>query len=343
MTRALLAAAGAAALLAAPAGAGIVTLPSPVAPLSASPPLGGGASASAEAIRHQVDSRTDVAVSVDAAGTPFRIVATQRLDVRRVGDYFFTIGAPVVGVAPGPGSSSQPGFRKGALVWAGFNPGRRILSARATLAPRATAEFLPLRIERHGTRTVLVNATRVSAGAYTADAERAPILRYLAGLRTAARTGAVPLGGTTNVTSAIVAVQVTVAAPLRVSGTIGGRRVSLVLGYRASIPAAGKVALRVEPLLTVGRPTAGLSGRRLLAFATHAGLTFARTRQYQSFLGNPDPTGRATTTYVYRTAAAPSRPPVASTSSGRSWTTDLLVAAGLVAALAVGVVVWAKS
>jgi hypothetical protein len=343
MRTALLAAACAAAVLAAPAAASIVTLPSPVAPLSASPPLAGGAAASAEARRHTVDASATVEVSVGAAGDPFQVVATQRLDVRRVGDYYFTIGAPVVGVSAARGSDSLPGFRSGALVWAGFDAGRRVLAARATLDARATAESLPLRVERRAGRTVLVNATTISAGAYTADAARAPILRYLAGLRAAARTGGVPLGGTTNVTSSIEAVQLTVAAPLAVTGTIGGRRISLVLRDRASVRATGRIDLRVEPVLRVATPPGGLSGRALLAFATRAGLTFARARQYESFLGNPDPSGRSTTTYVYRSGTAPAPPAVAAAPSRRSWTTDLLVAVGLVAALVVGVVVWARS
>src|SRR6478736_1408928 len=72
-----------------------VALPSPVAPLSWSPPLSGGATATNEIVRHRVNARTRVDVALDEDGTPFRIVATQRLDVRVKGDYFFTVGAPL--------------------------------------------------------------------------------------------------------------------------------------------------------------------------------------------------------------------------------------------------------
>ena len=76
-----------------------VALPSGVAPLSLTPPLGNGATAANENVRHRVIARTTVRVSVTPDGTPFAVVATQRLDVRVLGDYFFTIGAPVRDVA----------------------------------------------------------------------------------------------------------------------------------------------------------------------------------------------------------------------------------------------------
>jgi hypothetical protein len=343
MKRAALAASALAALaLAAGANARIVTLPSPVAPLSASPPLGGGAAASAEAVRHRIEAKTTVRVGIDRQGRPFRVVATQRLVVHVPGDYFFTIGAPVVAVRPAPGSASVPGYRSGALVWAGFDPGTRVLAARAALDPGASAEFLPLRIARSGGHTVLVNATRISAGAYAADAERTPLVQYLARLRAAARSGTVPIGGAVTVRSAPVAVQLSIAVPLHVAGTIGGRHVSLLLRDRAVVAATGRVDLRVDPVLSIPAPGAG-SGRALLALATRAGLTFARARQYEAFLANPDPTGRTSTTYVFRTAAPPAPVAAAHTPNGRSWQTDLLVAAGLLAALAAAAVVWARS
>ena len=91
--------------LAAPAAASaaqprLAALPSPLAALSATPPLGSGASAAAEGVRHRIDATTRVRVAVDAHGTPFAVTATQRLDVSQPGDYYFTIGAPLTDVAP---------------------------------------------------------------------------------------------------------------------------------------------------------------------------------------------------------------------------------------------------
>ena len=124
-----------------------VALPTPLAQLSSSPPLAGGANATSEVVRHRVDARTGVDVAVDNSGTPFRVRVTHRLDVRVKGDYFFTIGAPVVAVEAAPGSDSTPGRRAASILWAGFNPLRRTLVARATLDPVAVAPSLPLRVE----------------------------------------------------------------------------------------------------------------------------------------------------------------------------------------------------
>src|SRR5262249_26720439 len=145
-----------------------VALPSPAAPLSSSPPLAGGATATNAIVRHRVNARTRVDVALDEDGTPFRIVATQRLDLRVKGDYFFTVGAPLRAVEAAPGSASTPGLRSTAITWAGFNPGRRTLAARATLDPAVAAPSLPLRVEVAPNRVTLVNATPTIATSFTA-------------------------------------------------------------------------------------------------------------------------------------------------------------------------------
>jgi hypothetical protein len=124
--------------------------------------------------------------------------------------------------------------------------------------------------------------------------------------------------------------------------------VDTVLEHRLTVRGAGSIELIVTParparLLDV--PVAGLPGRALLDRVSRTVLTLARIRQYRSFLGNPDPTGRSVTTYVYRTAARPtSTPPVASaTGSTRGWGGTLAVAAGLLLALAAGAFVWSRS
>ena len=96
-------------------------LSSPLAALSATPPLCTGASAAAEGVRHHIDSTTRVRVAVDAQGNPFAVTATQRLVVSQPGDYYFTIGAPLTDVAPAYGSQSTPGLRTATIIWAGFS------------------------------------------------------------------------------------------------------------------------------------------------------------------------------------------------------------------------------
>ena len=70
-----------------------------------------GAFSSSESTRHRVNAVTSVGISIDRSGTPFAITASQSLDVRVAGDYFFTIGAPLQDVAALPGSDSTPGLR----------------------------------------------------------------------------------------------------------------------------------------------------------------------------------------------------------------------------------------
>jgi hypothetical protein len=325
-----------------------VSLPSPLAPLSASPPLGGGATATAEGFRHRIAARTAVDVALDAGGSPFAVRATQRLDVRVLGDYFFTIGAPVLDVEAAPGSASTPGLRAASILWAGFNPGRRTLIARATLDPTAAAPFLPLRVEVAPGRVTLTNTTGVTAGSYAADALVPPLVRYLAQLKRQIALGRTPTSGGAYVTSKPVATGLRIVVPLRVTGTVGGRKVdALVEGARLTVPGGGPVRLTVRPATPerlIDDPTSGLSGRQLLARASRASLTLARMRQYQTFLGNPDPSGSNETTYAYRTAARPAPPPVAIMHvTQRDWTTTIAVAAGLLIATAGALAVWSRS
>jgi hypothetical protein len=334
-----------------------VALPSPVQPLSPQPPLGSAPITETEGIFHRVDAATRVRVRVDRSGRPFAVGATHRLAVRDPGDYAFVVPAPVLDVRAAAGSQSVPGQRRGAIVWAGFNPSRKVLAANATLDPRAAGRELPLRIEVGPSTITLVNATPITAGVFTAEAVAPPLARYLDRVRAAALAGRAIPPGVADLTTMARPAHTTVEAPLRVTGTVGGRRVDTVLGdgrpLRVTLRRGdGRVALRVEPvaptrLLTPpGRSwaEAGLGGRALLARTNGALLRLARVRQYDAFLANPDPRGPATATFVYRTGrpAAATAPPVATDESSSALTTALVVAATL-AALAAGVVVWARS
>lgn len=275
---------------------------------------------------------------MDAAGSPFAVAATQRLAVRVKGDYLFTVGAPVDDVQAAPGSASTPGFRTGAIVWAGFDPGRRLLAARATLDTHAVAPLLPLRIVVSGGRTTLVNATRVTVGAFGASAVPGSVVRALRDLRAGTTAGA-------QVNGTPVPVRITVVAPLRVTGTIGGRRVSLVLTGRRTVAAAGAVRLTVTPLRPTVPERLPHGGRELFALASRLALATARAGQYLQFLANPDAQGRSETAFAYRTARRPvvAAPPVVVVRHGRSWVEAALVAIGILALAAAALAAWARS
>jgi hypothetical protein len=320
-----------------------IALPSPTAALSAEPPLAGGARTSAENTAHSVSASTNVVVAIDDVGTPFAVTASQRLDVRGVGDYFFTIGAPVLTVRAPASSASLPGMRTGSILWAGFNPGTRALVARATLDPSKVARALPLRVHVHGGTVVLKNETSVSISTFGADAPGAPLVSYLARLRDDVAHGRVPPQVTVPLSSTPVDQRITVAAPLHVTGTIGRQRVDLLLRNRAQIHGTGRIDLRVEPVLLVGDVTA-TGGRALLRAAIRTTLTVARANQYEEFLGNPDPAGPSRTVYAYRTSSPPHAAPIAAVGHHRrSWITTVLVVGVITAALAAAASLWARS
>jgi hypothetical protein len=323
--------------------AGRAALPSPIAPLSAEPPLAGGAKASAENVTHSIATSTRVVVAIDDVGSPFAVTATQRLDVLGTGDYFFTIGAPVLTVRATPDSESVPGMRTGSIVWAGFDPDRRVLVARATLDPPKVVSALPIRIHAHGDTVVLENATRVSVGTFDADAARAPLIVYLARLRSDVAQGRIPLPTSVQLASEPVDDRVIVAAPLRVVGTIGHTRVDLLLRDRARVHASGRIDLQVEPVERVEN-VAATDGRGLLRAAIRATLTFARAHQYEEFLGNPDPAGANRTVYVFRTASPPHAAPIAAVGHHRrTWFATVLVVGVIAAALVAGAAMWSRS
>ncbi len=329
--------------LASPAAAGqIASLPSPLAPLSPSPPLG-LASASAENVRHRVAATLRVHVSLSPDGKPFAVAVDQSLSVGVQGDYFFTIGAPVLAVRAPAGSASTPGMRTASIVWAGFNPGERLLVARATLEPAKVVATLPIRIRVSGETVTLENATGISVGSFSADAPRAPLVAYLTRLRAEVADGRMPLQTTIPLASAPTNMRITVTAPLHVTGTIGAQRIDLMLGGRTRIHGHGRIDLHVEPVEHVDDITA-TTGRALLREAIRATLTLARANQYDEFLGNPDPAGASRTVYAYRSASPPRAAPIAAVGHHRrTWVETALLVAALAAALAAGAALWARS
>ena len=344
------------ACLLAPAATAAVALPWPTQPLTPQPPLAPATvSAFANRFRGHVDASATVRVGLEPAGAVRTVSVTQRLVVGGPGDYVLTIPAPARSVVRGPGSESEPGLRRNALVWQGFSPGRRVLVATAALDVAVARAALPLRVRLAGSdrrwTLTLENRTTTRVASFRARAAQAAVERYRRALAGFPLEAPAKPGRFADVQS-IEPGRRTVVAAFRVSGTAtfpGGSSMAIheLLGdggpASVEIALAGqgrpRLALRVEPVL----PERLLLSARTLDAAIEAALAQALARQYESFLANPDPAGRSRTTYVFATAAeAPVAVPAVERGDGGPWRA-VVVALLLTAAAGAALVAWSRS
>ncbi len=335
-----------------------ILLPSVRTTLTPGPPLT-AANVSGEVLYPPgMSSDQKVLVGVDSTGKPVSLQVVQRLELAKLGDYSFTVPGPISDVEVAPGSDSQPGLRKDAILWSGFSAGKKTLAARATLRPGAATSRLPLRVSvERDADALIVRGENVAVA-------RAPILVGSLSLSEAAKAlrrtrKYLPLGAAAPDLYAIVrqaplSRSERIVAPLDVQGQVGGERFHYVLGDGRPLrferrfehaPKGAKLHLVVTPVpperLLRTRPT---DVERALTLVARARLTVARELQFHNFLANPNPTGRSTATYVYETAkrSAVSKPVTPSERGSSSWPAFLAVALGVVGAGTL-VVLWANS
>jgi hypothetical protein len=272
------------AVLAAPAAALAdtqqVLLPGPTPYPTPSPPLVTVAAPPWATLTFKIHagSQQQVRVGTGADGRPVSLRVLQRLRLTGTGDYLIVVSAPVLDVRPAPGSQSQPGLRRGQILWSGFSSSHKLLAADATLRPGPAEPFLPLRLEAHrdGERYTLTvtNATRTSQVAFQGAAS-APELAQLLDRTRKDSLAQVRLRSQYLTIDGLVSQRPTrahVVAPLRVEGelrfpsapssakggTVHGRTVSfaVVLGderalvHRIEVTGGGDPRLHVE-----ARPT----------------------------------------------------------------------------------------
>ena len=240
----LLAAIALALCAAAPAGAAepkVVSLPWPPTILPKTPPLAPpteGASTISPLFVRKVGNRERVVVGVDAAGKTQSVRVLQTITLKQLGDYTFSVAAPVQSVLPGPGTGAPPGQRRNQILWQGFSPGRRTLAAWADLRLPDSVSVLPLQVRvetevdgrplaagetRSGDLTVtlkLTNATPVTARSYTTDPDPVSLRQVLERIRVAIGTGLSAEGLNIGIRSRRSRVDERVAAPLEVAGTL---------------------------------------------------------------------------------------------------------------------------
>jgi hypothetical protein len=308
----------------------------------------------------RASNRERVVVGLDEDGTPNSIRVQQTIVLNRLGDYIFAVAAPVRTVLPGPGTETPPGQRRNQILWQGFSPGTRKLSALADLRVEESAPLLPVKVRvelaEAASALVIKNVTGVTAKSYTANVEPVGLGQVLGRIRNAIRRNFTAEGLNVEVRGAQRPVTVRVAAPLLVSGTV--RTGDVVREFKAVLDGIHRSELR---LLVPGRPapkismrvrTVGVpdrvrptqSVRDQLAGTIDLELAYARKRQYDQFLSAADPSGHSSTTYVYRTSARSAVPrPVESSGSGSDTMGWIALAVVLAAALPVAAVVWARS
>jgi hypothetical protein len=308
----------------------------------------------------RVSNRERVVVGLDENGTPNAIRVQQTFVMKRLGDYVFAIAAPVKTVLPGPGTESPPGQRTNQILWQGFSPGIRRLSVIADLRVDESAPMLPVKVhvEQSGTGSVVVieNVTGVTAKSYTADVEPVGLAQVLGRIRNAIRRNHTAEGLNVEVSGAQRPVDVQVAAPLLVSGTVRSgnvvREFKAVLDgiqrneLRVVVPGGStpKISMRVRTVDVEDRvrPTQSVRGR--LADTIDLELSYARKRQYDQFLSAADPTGHSSTTYIYRTTPRPvTAAPIETSGSTDNTMGWIALAIVLAAALPVAAVIWARS
>lgn len=263
-----------------------VVLPDPHVPLSLEPPLSG--STGQARVPQPGGTREVVRVGVDAEGRPVHVAVVQRIELRGVGDYEFTVPAPVRDVYAPAGARAQPGLLDGAIVWQGFSPGRRDLVAVATLDPRAAAA-LPLALSvvtqtsGDGFRVVLAlrNRTETRVQSFAGRGDAAGLAVVLDGIgRTFARGQAVapPL-----ITADVHPATIPVETPLAFRGQL-------------------MLAPSVHGVHVVG---ARLEGRRVVFAGTAGGAEQSRQLVVVTGTGDPVPRLRVVATPVRGVPAPP--------------------------------------
>ena len=199
-------------------------------------------------------------VAVGPTGAPAVVTDLQQLVISAAGNYIVRELGPARR-AVGLGDTVPPVLELGQVVWQGFSPGTRTLRAELTLDPGIEAGRLPMSVRigfrdrqghprslrpggvapSDGTATVtLVNATGIPRTVALGRAATRPLARALDAMYDAARAprAAVPPYAGGGLPVALPGVhngdeQLTVVAPLRVTGTLG-----------VAEAAAGPVAVR---------------------------------------------------------------------------------------------------
>jgi hypothetical protein len=355
-----------------------VVLPGPVPYPTDSPPLvGGGVLANIFLTPGlHVNSTEHVHVDVDATGRPSSIRVQQALTVKGKGDYQLAVSGPIADVRRGPGSESAPGFRTDQVLWAGFSPGTKRLSAEIRLRVPPAAPYLPLRLrlkrEDGGVTLRITNATPAPVQSYEGVVKPAEVARLLDQTRSSSLAGErvkaafATFFGDVHIPRRLLHVE----APLHVEGQLrlpgrepvtfsrvlgDGQPLSFDVHAQGSGEPEVEVHARPAPVVRLLRPpgastwAAAIRRRRLpaadlLSRLIGARFLLVRADQFQTFLADPDSDGRSRAVYDYTVAAgAPRHVVVPSRGGGSDALLIVLVVLGSLVVAGGGLVAWAHS
>lgn len=189
-----------------------------------------------------VNDEEAVRVSLGPGGTVAGVTVSQTLTLRGVGDFNVVLPGPALHVVGPAEQATQPGLRRGTILWQGFVPGSRTLRATATLDPAFELFRVPLLVSvrfLQGGREVKPPVTgpveiQVAISNNTSRlvpiSDGVPRASELADLLDALRgelgAGRAPVAGNRGVptslasTSAVAVRRVEVKVPFRVAGSI---------------------------------------------------------------------------------------------------------------------------
>jgi hypothetical protein len=355
-----------------------------------------------------------VRTSFDLGGAPVAISVDQRMELSGLGDFEFKIAGPATDVESLPGSETEPGLRRGSVLWQGFSDGSKSIGARMHLIPGQEEIRLPVRIELAMTvggepvrpgrpvsgelhlRLTLTNNSPLPIQVVDGDIDLKQGAAILDAIRSQVRAGRRPVPGEDGVPRAVHLTNASfrttdLEAPIRTAGAIALPARRIVMEHVSGAgPGGSPGTFRFGTLLGGGEPlghtvelTARVRDLRLpkilvtaesglpstASLAPPAGGSWsagvrahpsafepgemtalimdtmwrtARLRQFDAYLGDPDPTGPAHTAYRFELAPpAAAAAPEAQATSG-----PLRTIAGAAVALVLvlgGLVVWSRS
>ncbi|MEA2434987.1 MAG: hypothetical protein QOG54_2444 [Actinomycetota bacterium] len=286
-----------------------------------------------------VTDEEKILVALEPDGTPSSVIAVQSLDIEGVGDYFFKIPGPVRDVQPLAGSTGQPGLRSKSVVWQGFSNGEEHLAARLTLDPSEESDRLPIDATLDATvdgnpietgdsgdlmlDIKLTNTTARPISLPSAIGSPDELVPALGSLHAVLAFGDRPQPGADGIPRAVTAVSPVenktelVAAPLAYTIDVEGKAMAEGVLSGSNLEADVNievedwsstwpdVVLRVDPSPPDPSEAQRRVGpRKMFDTLVRAMAEAARLPDVDAYVGSPDPTGQARSSYVFTFVAA---------------------------------------